>query len=150
MEPADDGTVPIHYLSLTEFGERGGLSLPTIKRYYYRGALPAPDAVIGRNKGWAVDSCDTWYAIRPGPGARTDLIDRPADKIPIHYLSLTEFGERGGLSLAAMKGYYHRLSLPVPDARIGRNQGWSVDTCDTWLATRPARRAPTADPATTE
>lgn len=53
------------YLSITEFAERTGLSLNTLKAYsQIPGRLPEPDAVTGRVKGWLPETIDAWMAER--------------------------------------------------------------------------------------
>ena len=66
------------FLSLQGVAEYAGLAYGTIKAYFARGYLPAPDVAIGmRDKvtayGWSTDTTDHWLANRPGRGARTDL-----------------------------------------------------------------------------
>lgn len=49
------------YLSVTEIAERTGLTLNTVKSYsQIPGRLPAPDAMIGRVKGWLPETIDAW------------------------------------------------------------------------------------------
>ncbi|KXO98148.1 helix-turn-helix transcriptional regulator [Tsukamurella pseudospumae] len=61
-----------YYLSLGEVAQHTGVSLSTMKTYLARGYLPEPDAIIGRNRGWRVETIDAWTQSRPGRGARTD------------------------------------------------------------------------------
>lgn len=56
----------VRYLSVTEFAERTGLSLNSVKAYsQIPGRLPEPDAMIGRVKGWRPETVDAWMARRP-------------------------------------------------------------------------------------
>ncbi len=57
------------YLSASEVAERIGVTKSAISRY----KMPAPDALIGKTRGWLPETIDTWHANRPGRGARTDL-----------------------------------------------------------------------------
>ncbi|MCI6584480.1 MAG: transcriptional regulator [Mobiluncus sp.] len=66
------------FLSLKGVATRAGLSENTIKAYFARGYMPAPDVEIGTGEkvtayGWSPETVDTWLANRPGRGARTDL-----------------------------------------------------------------------------
>ena len=64
------------YLSLSEFADRAGLSVATMKSYLRKGLLPDPDALVGRNLGWKAETVDYWIHNRLGRGARTDLRPR--------------------------------------------------------------------------
>jgi len=66
----------VTYLSRQEFAQRIGVSADSLGGY----KLPAPDAVIGRTRGWLPATVDRWQANRPGRGARTDLIGRRPEK----------------------------------------------------------------------
>ncbi|AXQ51867.1 DNA binding protein [Gordonia phage Catfish] len=57
----------------------------------------------------------------------------------IEYMSVGEVAEYLGLSLNTIKSYDRRGYMPEPDARIGRNFGWSQATIDEWHANRPGR-----------
>ena len=50
------------YLSLKQVGER--LHVKNAAAY----ALPAPDVMIGRTRGWLPETIDQWNASRPGRG----------------------------------------------------------------------------------
>lgn len=52
------------YLSLSEFAERAGLTLNTMKGYLHKGMLPEPDAQVGRNRGWLTETADDWITER--------------------------------------------------------------------------------------
>lgn len=52
------------YLSLGEVAARCGLELTTVKGYLRKGILPAPDAQIGRNRGWTAETIDGWQSAR--------------------------------------------------------------------------------------
>ncbi|OBF23086.1 hypothetical protein A5720_00100 [Mycolicibacterium conceptionense] len=55
----------VRYLSVTEFAERTGLSLNSVKAYsQVPGRLPEPDAMIGRVKGWLPETVDAWIERR--------------------------------------------------------------------------------------
>lgn len=56
---------PKRYLSTGEVAERVGVKPDTIHAYVTRGQMPAPDAVIGRLKGWLPETIDAWNANRP-------------------------------------------------------------------------------------
>jgi predicted DNA-binding transcriptional regulator AlpA len=49
------------------------------------------------------------------------------------YLSVTEIAERLGITKPALLS----LSMPEPDALIGRTRGWLPETIDQWNAQRP-------------
>lgn len=52
----------VTYLSLKQVGER--LGVKNAAAY----ALPEPDAIIGRTRGWMPETIDRWNAQRPGRG----------------------------------------------------------------------------------
>ena len=52
------------YLSLTEVAARLGITTGALAWY----KLPAPDALIGRTRGWLPETIDEWNAARPGRG----------------------------------------------------------------------------------
>lgn len=53
------------YLSISEVADRTGLTRNTAKSYsQVPGRLPAPDAMIGRVKGWLPETIDTWWEQR--------------------------------------------------------------------------------------
>ncbi|WP_288439682.1 AlpA family transcriptional regulator [uncultured Bifidobacterium sp.] len=52
------------YLSLTEVAARLGITTGALAGY----KLPAPDALIGRTRGWLPETIDEWNAARPGRG----------------------------------------------------------------------------------
>lgn len=67
----------VHYLGTAAVAERVGLAVPTVRSYIKKGLLPPADATIstpsGYLRGWTPETIDTWFASRPGQGARTDL-----------------------------------------------------------------------------
>lgn len=70
------------FLSLRGVAAYTGLSENTLKAYFQRGYMPAPDVEIGTGEkvtanGWSTDTIDHWLANRPGRGARTDLKKNP-------------------------------------------------------------------------
>lgn len=66
-----------HYLGLSDFAARVGISAGTLNGYRAKGLTPEPDVMIGLGdravRGWTVETIDEWMAARPGRGARTDL-----------------------------------------------------------------------------
>ena len=77
--PWDDCTMTVQYLGPAEVAayvtrELGGDIAPaTVRQYASKGMMPEPDVRIGPNAGWSEDTIATWWANRPGRGARTDL-----------------------------------------------------------------------------
>jgi predicted DNA-binding transcriptional regulator AlpA len=55
----------------------------------------------------------------------------------IRFMSRGEIAEYLGVSLATAKQY---VDFPPPDAIIGRNQGWTRETIDQWVAKRAKRK----------
>ena len=55
----------------------------------------------------------------------------------IRFMSRGEIAEYLGVSLATAKQY---VDFPPPDAIIGRNQGWTRETIDEWVAKRAKRK----------
>lgn len=51
----------------------------------------------------------------------------------IRFMSRGEIAEYLGVGLSTVK---HYVDFPAPDAIIGRNQGWTRETIDEWLAKR--------------
>lgn len=70
----------IHYLSVSGFAERAGITPATARSYIRDGRMPAPDALTGEGKtakqGWLPETVDYWMAHRVGQGTRTDLARR--------------------------------------------------------------------------
>lgn len=62
-------TTPARFLSVSDIAKKLGVQPGTLQRY----KLPAPDAYIGRTRGWKPETIDAWHKNRPGQGARTDL-----------------------------------------------------------------------------
>jgi predicted DNA-binding transcriptional regulator AlpA len=54
------------YLSVSEVAAHTGLTLNTVKAYSQDTPrrMPKPDAMIGRVKGWTVQTIDAWHASR--------------------------------------------------------------------------------------
>lgn len=58
----------ITYLGVSAISEKTGLTVNTIKSYVFRGAFPAPDAIIhsptGQIRGWEEKTIDRWIRER--------------------------------------------------------------------------------------
>ena len=56
--------VVIVYLGVRQVAERTGLALNTVKAYAQDTPrrMPHPDAMIGRVKGWSVQTIDAWHS----------------------------------------------------------------------------------------
>ncbi len=52
-----------------------------------------------------------------------------------HYLSLSDVARRLGITTAAAA----QANLPDPDVTVGKARGWSPETIEAWLPTRPGR-----------
>lgn len=52
------------YLSSSEFAARIGVQPDTLNKY----KLPEPDVMVGRTRGWSIETVDHWHANRPGRG----------------------------------------------------------------------------------
>jgi hypothetical protein len=67
--------------------------------------------------------------------------------MPTEYLGTAAVAERAGLAVATVRSYIRKGLLPDADAIIttpsGPLRGWSVDTIDAWLASRPGQGART-------
>ncbi len=63
------------------------------------------------------------------------------------YLGAADFAARAGLAVATIRSYMRKGLTPPADVQIstpnGPLRGWSVDTIDAWLASRPGRGART-------
>lgn len=61
----------------------------------------------------------------------------------ITYMGMTAIAERTGLSVNTVKSYLRKNLLPAPDAVIesptGQIRGWTRETIDEWMASRPGR-----------
>jgi len=61
----------------------------------------------------------------------------------ITYLGMTAIAARTGLSVNTLKSYLRKGLLPAPDAVIesptGQIRGWTQETIDEWLTSRPGR-----------
>ena len=61
----------------------------------------------------------------------------------ITYLGMTAIAARTGLSVNTLKSYLRKGLLPAPDAIIespsGQIRGWTQETIDEWMASRPGR-----------
>lgn len=51
----------------------------------------------------------------------------------VRFMSRGEIAEYLGVSLATVKQY---VDFPAPDVIVGRNQGWTRETIDEWVAKR--------------
>jgi predicted DNA-binding transcriptional regulator AlpA len=51
----------------------------------------------------------------------------------IRFLSRAEVAELLGVSLSTAKQY---VDFPEPDAKIGRNNGWTRETIEQWVTAR--------------
>lgn len=63
----------VEYLGPAQVAAMFGLSPQTIRQYNADGRMPAPDVRIGATAGWTEETIRSWWASRPGQGARTDL-----------------------------------------------------------------------------
>lgn len=67
--------------------------------------------------------------------------------MPTEYLGTAAVAERAGLAVATIRSYILKGIMPEADAIIttpsGPLRGWSPDTIDAWLASRPGRGART-------
>ena len=67
--------------------------------------------------------------------------------MPTEYLGTAAVAERAGLAVATVRSYIRKGLLPDADVIIttpsGPLRGWSVDTIDAWLASRPGQGART-------
>ncbi len=63
------------------------------------------------------------------------------------YLGTAAVAERAGLAVATVRSYILKGLIPPADVVIstpnGPLRGWSIDTIDAWLASRPGRGART-------
>lgn len=61
----------------------------------------------------------------------------------ITYMGMTAIAERTGLSVNTVKSYLRKDLLPAPDAVIesptGQIRGWTRETIDDWMSSRPGR-----------
>lgn len=59
------------------------------------------------------------------------------------YLGAADFADRAGLAVATIRSYMRKGLTPPADVVIstpnGPLRGWSVDTIDAWLASRPGQ-----------
>ncbi|KFI50029.1 hypothetical protein [Bifidobacterium biavatii] len=53
-----------HYLGVTDVAERLGIVKSAVSAY----KLPEPDVMIGKTRGWSVETIDEWNRNRPGRG----------------------------------------------------------------------------------
>lgn len=127
----------IEYLNMHGVAEHLGKAFKTIDSYASAGKLCAPDAKIGRFKGWLPATIDEWNSRRPGvrptaENARWWVLDHNTTV----YLGHTEVAERIGVKgRRGIRGY----KLPPADAKIGIHLGWLPATIDAWHARRPGR-----------
>ena len=63
------------------------------------------------------------------------------------YLGAADFAARAGLATETIRSYMRKGLTPPADVIIttpsGQLRGWSTDTIDAWLASRPGRGART-------
>ena len=63
------------------------------------------------------------------------------------YLGTAAVAERAGLAVATVRSYILKGLIPPADVVIstpnGPLRGWSIDTIDAWIASRPGRGART-------
>lgn len=110
------------YLSRPQMAKRWGLQPDTLNRY----KLPAPDAQIGRIKGWLPTTADDWR----NPLTRRQLL---AARRQTHiFLSKPQVARRIGLAADSLN---HGYTLPPHDAEIGKYRGWLPKTVDDWRST---------------
>ena len=61
----------------------------------------------------------------------------------ITYMGMNSIAIHTGLSVNTLKSYLRKDLLPAPDAVIespsGQIRGWTQETIDEWLASRPGR-----------
>lgn len=57
-------STPRRYLSAAEVAAHIGVKPATLNRY----KLPPADVLVGKIRGWNVETIDTWNAARPGRG----------------------------------------------------------------------------------
>ena len=61
------------------------------------------------------------------------------------YLGTAAVAERAGLAVATVRSYILKGLIPPADVVIstpnGPLRGWSIDTIDAWIASRPGRGA---------
>lgn len=67
--------------------------------------------------------------------------------MPTEYLGTAAVAERAGLAVATIRSYILKDLMPEADVIIatpsGPLRGWSPETIDAWLASRPGRGART-------
>lgn len=67
--------------------------------------------------------------------------------MPTEYLGTAAVAERAGLAVATIRSYILKDLMPEADVIIatpsGSLRGWSPETIDAWLASRPGRGART-------
>lgn len=63
------------YLSVTDIASMLGISTSNVSTY----RLPDPDVLVGRTRGWRLETIQTWVASRPGRGVGGG---RPKQKPP--------------------------------------------------------------------
>lgn len=54
----------IRYLSRAEVAARIGVQSDSLRHY----KMPDPDAMVGKRRGWLVQTIDNWNRNRPGRG----------------------------------------------------------------------------------
>ncbi|MDR2380708.1 MAG: hypothetical protein LBE08_05975 [Bifidobacteriaceae bacterium] len=53
-----------YYLSVTEVAHKLGITTGALRSL----AMPVPDAMVGRTRGWRPSTVEHWNAARPGRG----------------------------------------------------------------------------------
>lgn len=63
------------------------------------------------------------------------------------YLGAADFADRAGLAVATIRSYMRKGLTPPADVQIstpnGPLRGWSPETIDAWIASRPGQGART-------
>ena len=52
----------LKYYTQQDIAKLVGVSRETIIRWWQKGKLPAPDAMVGQNSAWLASSIDAWIA----------------------------------------------------------------------------------------
>lgn len=60
------------FLSITEIAHRLNITAAAVAEYH----LPEPDAMIGRTRGWKLETIERWNKDRPGHGGNPNWIKR--------------------------------------------------------------------------
>lgn len=54
-------------------------------------------------------------------------------------LTVSDVAERAGITVASVRKYLVRGTVPPPDGRLGVTPWWRPETIDAWLTNRPGR-----------